>query len=270
MMIRKSGNFICFLGGHDLEMLTIRELLEKHAPGRFFDKNLSWGAKASEYREEITACINRGNVPVLIELENDLGLDPAQIKIVDHHGALAGEDRPTPLHRIFYDYLHLPSKEWTRRLELVAANDRGYIPELIKVGATKEELIEIRKTDRAAQGITEEQERAGEKALSSAEVVCDGLLTVVRLPHARTAVVTDRLQLELGGHGYKNLLVLCPHEVDFFGQGDLVLSLDKAFPGGWRGGALPERGFWGHGEPVPDVIGFLHAALLSKSVVKQK
>lgn len=40
-----SNKLIFFLGGHDLEMLAIRELLEEYAPGSFFDKGLSWGGQ---------------------------------------------------------------------------------------------------------------------------------------------------------------------------------------------------------------------------------
>jgi len=77
---------------------------------------------------------------------------------------------------------------------------------------------------------------------------------VVCLSHCRTATVTDRLQPELGGPGYANLLVYCPDQVNFFGSGTLVLALDKTFPGGWSGGALPDRGFWGHNAPPPDIM----------------
>jgi hypothetical protein len=30
-----------------------------------------------------------------------------------------------------------------------------------------------------------------------------------------------------------------------------VLALASAYPDGWSGGALPERGFWGHAAPLP-------------------
>ena len=53
---------------------------------------------------------------------------------------------------------------------------------------------------------------------------------------------------ELGGPGFENLLVISPTEVNFFGRGSLVGRLGEEFPGGWSGGALPERGFWGHGD----------------------
>lgn len=47
-----SAKPVFFLGGRDLEMLTIRDLMAEHAPGRFHDKGLPWGAKASDCQGE--------------------------------------------------------------------------------------------------------------------------------------------------------------------------------------------------------------------------
>jgi hypothetical protein len=150
--------------------------------------------------------------------------------------------------------LCLPPERWTRWFDLVAANDRGYIPALVKIGATREEISKVRTAGRVAQGITPKEEAEGERAVAHAKTIANGMLTVVRLPHSRTATVTDRLQPELGGAGYENLLVYCPDQVNLFGSGALILALNEKFPGGWYGGALPTRGFWGHEAPVPDVL----------------
>ena len=246
------AQLVFFLGGYDLEMVTIRDLLAQEGIP-YHDKGLSWGAKASDYRAEIETTLAQGQVPVLVELANDLRLDLAQVILVDHHGAYAGEGRPTSLHQVC-TLLALPPERWTRWYELVAANDWGYIPALVAMGATQEEIVKIRAADRAAQGITVAEEAEGEKATAGAKTMAAGKLTVVELPHARTATVTDRLAPELGGPGYENLVVCSPDQVNFFGAGELVRALDEAFPGGWYGGALPERGFWGHGEPLPEVL----------------
>jgi len=81
------------------------------------------------------------------------------------------------------------------------------------------------------------------------------------LAHARTATVTDRLAKELGGSGYQNLLILSPKEVNFYGSGKLIAILDARFPGGWSGGSLPERGFWGHSESGAAVLDVLIHAI---------
>jgi hypothetical protein len=251
---------VFFLGGSDLEMVTIRKLLAAQPGTQYYDKQLSWGAKASAYRDEIAATLAHGGVPVLVELENDLDLEPTAIIVADHHGKRAGSQRPTSLHQVF-DLLQLPPERWTRWFELVAANDRGYIPAMVALGASQEEIAAVRAADRAAQGITADDEAAGEQAIAHAITLVNGTLTVVQLPHNRTATVTDRLQPELGGPGYVNVVIRSPDEVNFFGTGDLVYRLDKTFPGGWYGGALPHRGFWGHGLPVPDVVPTLVAWL---------
>lgn len=249
-----------FLGGHDLEMHTIRRLLDEHAQGHVEDKGLGWGAKASAYRTELEACLACGEKPVLVELEDDLGIEARGGLLVDHHGHRAAADAPTSLHQVFA-LLGLPSTLWTREFELVAANDRAYIPGLLAAGASHDEIIQYRNKDRVAQGITPEQEAEAEQGIASAELRCGGSLTVVRCAHARTAAVTDRLHTAFGGPGYVNLLVQSVNELNFFGEGRAVLALDQAFPGGWYGGALPDQGYWGGAEDAGHVLSFVEGLL---------
>ncbi|MBI1938221.1 MAG: hypothetical protein HYS25_08845 [Ignavibacteriales bacterium] len=61
-------NLVFFLGGHDAEMEEIRNILAKHN-FIFFDKNLSWGAKASDYKEEIEK-LKENETAVLSKLNN--------------------------------------------------------------------------------------------------------------------------------------------------------------------------------------------------------
>lgn len=259
----RTSRFVFFLGGGDLEMATIRVLLEDTVPGRVHDKGLTWGAKASAYRKEIHEALQRGMVPVLVELEDDLRLAPNRIVVVDHHGNRAGADRPTSLHQVFH-LLDLPPERWTRWYDLVAANDRGHIAEMAEIGATRVEIVQVRAADRAAQGITAEQERSGKVAVAQAETVAQGRLTVIRLPHSRNAVATDHMDPALGGPGFENLLVISPEEVNFYGEGSAITALSARFPGGWWGGALPQRGFWGRLGASEDVKSFL-TQILSNS-----
>jgi hypothetical protein len=273
---RPQAKLIFFLGGRDLEMATIRDLLDKHARGRWHDKQLSWGnAKASSYRDEIDDTIAAGGTPVLIELEDDLGLstagdqegDRANVIRVDHHGPRAGSDRPTSLHQIF-TLLNIDPVHWESRFDLIAANDRGYIPAMTELGASREEITEIRLADRAAQGITPEQEAQGEKAILNAQLLAGGRLTMVALPHDRTAVVADRVTLERPDASGESLFILGQDAVHYFGRGSLVLALNDAFPDGWYGGALPGRGFWGHKAPAHHALAFLLDRLSSTSTGK--
>lgn len=258
-MSNRLKKYVFFLGGHDLEMVTIRDLLKDLAI-TVFDINLLWGAKSSVYRKNIQDALNAGKTPVLVEIEDDMNLPKDKVIFIDHHEERAGSEKPTALHQVF-SLLNLSSEMWSSDFDLVAANDRGYITELEKIGATREDIIRIRAEDRKAQQITPEQEEQGRLALAKTEVFLDGRLTVAHLTHSRTAVATDFLHKCLGGPGYENLLVFCPDETDFFGEGELVMSLHAHFPGSWMGGALPERGFWGYSEALPSVLECLKNAM---------
>lgn len=242
------------LGGHDLEMLEIGRLVRATlGADAVVDKGLPWhGAVASAYRNEIAAALGAGLQPVLVELRPDLTAGLLErCTVVDHHGDQAGADRPTSLEQVFA-LLGLPPSAWTRRLALVAANDRGWIPELRAMGATDDEIAAIRAEDRAAQGVTAAEEAAAGTALAAAERHPAGL-TLVRLPHGRTSPVFDRLAIAAMPGDPPDALVVSPGELNFSGAGARVTALARAFPDGWSGGALPERGFWGHGEPSPDL-----------------
>lgn len=232
-------------------MEEIGSLIRKHAPAaELADKRLGWGeAAASVYERQIRAALLAGDQPVLVELRPDLPRDVIEeCLIIDHHGPLAGAERPTSLEQVFA-LLRLPDRDWTRRRQLVAANDRGWVPELRAAGASPEEIATIRREDRAAQGITAEQERAGEDAMTRRSLAIGGELVVVHLAHDRVAVVTDRLALET--EAPLDVLILSSNQVNFSGRGGWVLALDRAFPGGWYGGALPAHGFWGRTHPLP-------------------
>ncbi len=92
--------------------------------------------------------------------------------------------------------------------------------------------------------MTPAEEAAGLAALAAARLALDGALLVVELPHGRTATVMDPLAV-VEDTAPGDVLVLSPGGPHFFGRGNAVASLDAAFPGGWRGGELPRRGFWG-------------------------
>lgn len=255
-----AGQLCFFLGGYDLEMQTIRGLLDVYAPESVYDKQLRWGAKASSYRREIESALTNGKLPVLIELELDFDINPDRVIMVDHHAESAGEQKPTSLEQTVA-LLNLPKSVWTRRLQLVSANDRGGIAALVEMGATREEIEQIRAADRVAQGITVEEELAGLPAVAARRTTAGGNLTIVELPHHRTAVVTDLLHTAMGGPGFRNLVVLCPDEVMVEGEGALIVALSRKFPLGWYGGNLPTHGFWGGSYAPAEVIDFLKEIL---------
>jgi hypothetical protein len=145
-----------------------------------------------------------------------------------------------------------------RWMELVAANDARYIPGMLALGATQEEIDRVRAFDRAAQGITPAQEAEGLRAIGEKEV--SGRLTVVRMAHSKTACAADRLFGE-----YDQLLILSGDgEVNFFGDGALCAALKEKFEG-WNGGSglgkAGETAYWGGYPNQEEVLAFISQRL---------
>jgi hypothetical protein len=231
-----------FLGGRDLEMVEIRRLLDRHAPDRFEDLGLSWGARASAYLPGIEAALARGETPVLVELIDDLPatMDRARLRVVDHHGNAAW--RPTAIEQVFA-LLGLPSENWTRHMMLVAVNDRAHVDGLIAIGASAEEVAAIRAADRAVQGVTAADEAEAARAIATRQVV--GRLTEIRTTSNTSSAIADGMLPVVGGPGHDALLVVMPGKLSAFADGAAIQRLSHAVPGGYWGGDLPRRGYWG-------------------------
>lgn len=228
-------NYVIFAGGHDGEMAEITRVC-REVGIEVVDHNLPWGAKVSDYAEDIAKVVADGKIPVLVELTPDAEM-PANAIVVDHHNENAG--KPASLLQV----LDLLGIEPSRRQQLIAANDSGYIPAMLALGATPEEIAEVRYADRAAQGITPAQEREAERAIAAAEVV--NSVTIIRMSHSKSSPVCDRL---FNPEKEERLLILSNgkdgSEVNFFGNGELCQQLRNKFRG-WMGGNLPQNGFWG-------------------------
>lgn len=221
-----SKEYVFFLGGKDAEMLRIKDILQENGIA-FHDKELGWGAKASAYKDEISATLEEGKTPVIIELERDISL-PDTVIDIDHHGKRASE--PPSVMQV----LALLNKEPSRWDLLIAANDADYIPGMEALGATVEEIAEIRAIDRQCQGITPEQEAQAEAAISNAEQIGDML--VVRVEHSKSAAITDRLHEK---QAKQHILILSGDgEINYFaaGGGATCRELQATF-GGWAGGS---------------------------------
>ncbi len=239
-----TGLFEVFLGGADLEMLTIGDLA-RSAGVRVHDRGLAWGAKASDYAEEIAETLQRGHIPVLVELPWDLPPPSAPAILVDHHGERAGSACPSALRQI-HELLGKPAHSWTREYQLIEANDVGWIPAMQAQGASADEIRAIRAADRAAQGVSAEEEQAAAAAVAALRWSADGKLAIVDSQHDRSAPITDHLHPAFGGPAIDNLLILGPKETQFFGSGAVIKALAEQYPNSWYGGALPARGYWGN------------------------
>lgn len=196
------------LGGHDLEMLTIRRLLKRKG-FHFLDKNLSWGAKLSAYREYF----DTHHHFVGVELLEDI-TPPHNYTLIDHHNEHAG--KPSALEQV----ADLIGHTLTRYEQLVAANDKGYIPAMQTLGASQEEIRRIRRRDRAAQGISLKEER---EILNPANLNIEktGEVLIIKTPFDRFSPLTDHF------YPQKHLIILNDQELMYYGP--LTSKLTETF-----------------------------------------
>ncbi len=155
---------IFLLGGYDLEMLTIKNILlqEGFIEGKsIFDKKLKWGAKLSSYKEELQHLPNH-SIIYGVELEEDMTL-PLNYKRIDHHNNFSDKDAS------LLQVLKLLGKEPTREQELIIANDIGHIEAMKCMGASDEEVKQIRQRERTIQGVTQADEEQALKEIETAE-----------------------------------------------------------------------------------------------------
>lgn len=199
------NRFIFLLGGADLEMHTIRQLLDKNGY-RYYDKHLRWdNACLSAYRKEIED-YTEDDIPlwVGIELQEDM-TPPTRYICIDHHNSNA--HKPSSLEQLA-ELLEIPL---SRQEELIAANDRAYIPGMKALQASDAEIAGIRLADRACQGVTEEEEKLAEQAIREHTQVCDNLIVVRALCH-RFSPICDRL------FPYERLLIYTDEEWMYYGK----------------------------------------------------
>ena len=217
-----------FLGGNDLEMQEIKKILSENGVP-FEDKNLCWGASASSYAEEIQQAIDNGFTPVLVELKNDISEDLfAKCLVVDHHDAYVG--RPASVLQV----LEMLNLQPTRQQQLIAANDSGYIPAMLEMGASRSEVEEIRRMDWQAQGISEDLVAEAMKAYEEKEIK-KGVF-VIELEHFCFAPVTDAAFWDQPSQNI--LFRFREGRTLYFGKSELVGKVYDKFQGCgcWRGG----------------------------------
>jgi hypothetical protein len=244
-------NYVFFLGGYDLEMITIRHILETKNQ-RFFDKKLSWGARASDYRDGLDSILGSEVIPVTIELTIDIALPTGTI-IVDHHNERSGEEAS------IIQVLKLLRLEPTREHQLIAANDRGHIPAMRDEAATSEEIADIRQRDRAAQGITPAMEECAKASIANRREV-NGVI-IVSFPYDKPSPITDRMYDHWNG-GRENLIVVCndgqaENTVFYFGHGDICREIKtrwNGFGGGKGFGDPQQNAFAGCKTNTPHTI----------------
>ena len=185
------------LGGYDLEMATIKQVLRRTGQ-LFHDRRLAWGAKLSDYAD----LLNDEEHFYAIELEIDME-PPPHFTLIDHHNER--QEDPSALEQVL-DLLDVPPN---RFYELVSLNDKGYIPAMQAYGATEEEIARIRRLDRLSQGVSEEEEQEAERLLETAKKLGDLYLIHSTIEHF--SPIVDRLP----GH---NLLIYTDRKLTYYGE----------------------------------------------------
>jgi hypothetical protein len=203
-MINLKNNFdyVFFLGGSDAEMLEIKNILIQHRL-IYFDKNLSWGAKSSDYADELTTVNNQ--IPVLIELTLDTAI-PNNSIIINHHNEC--ETNKSSIEQVA-ELLGIELNRWQK---LIAANDKGFVPEMERICATKEEIKKVRAADRKAQGVTEEDERLADESIEKNKTVENGI-TVIKSLTEKFSPISDRMYGKTD-----SLLVSTDHSLTYYGK----------------------------------------------------
>ena len=229
--MKASKHSLFLLGGYDLEMLTIKQMLEGKPGCIILDKHLQWdNARLSSYQDEL--CRFASYDIYGIELQEDIPL-PRNYHRIDHHNDWA--DKPSSLEQV----AEIGGEVLSFYQQLVAANDRGYIPAMLALGASQEEIDDIRRKDREAQGVTEEDETLAEMAIAENLYIYKGV-TVVKAFTSRFSPICDRL------YPYKRLLIYTDAEWMFYGEGKEKLvrllaediSQKKVFHGGGDNGYI--------------------------------
>ena len=207
-------DFLFLIGGKDLEMEAILQLLnDNHL--QFADNNLQWGAKLSSYQ----TLFKDNQIFVGIELIPDIARPKHYIEI-DHHNE--NSHKPSSLEQVIAlleGDLNLKT-DFTRDLQLIAANDSGYIPAMLRMGATPDEVSDIRHRDRKAQGVTPEDELLAEQSIHE-NLTIEGGITIVKSLTHHFSTVTDRL------YPCERLLIYTDNELNYYGKG--VSKLTVAF-----------------------------------------
>jgi len=197
---------IFLLGGHDLEMHEIKKIINRKQL-ICFDCHLKWGALLSAYKNYF----NDTNTFVGIELIKDVKPPKKYIEI-DHHNE--NGHKASSIEQI----ASLLKIKLSKRQMLIAANDKGYIPAMQKLGASKVEIDRIRKADRRAQGATRLDEKLAEKSIRENMQVVNNAIVIKSLT-GFFSTITDRL------FPYKKLLIYNETNYSYYGEGTDKLAL---------------------------------------------
>lgn len=200
---KENNNLLFLLGGVDLEMQEIRNILESQGI-LYYDKGLGWSnACLSAYSEELKEYESKGYKIFGVELKRDIDL-PANYTVIDHHNEY--NSRKSSLEQV----ADVIGVRLTKKQLLIAANDSAYIPGMLALGATDKEIAEIRLMDRKAQGATAEDEMRAEASMREYLYRYKNITTVKSLT-PKFSCICDRLYCN------DSLLVYTDSEWTYYG-----------------------------------------------------
>jgi len=201
---------IFLLGGKDLEMEEIKNLLIKHNK-RFLDKRLEWGAKLSYYRH----LLDDKNIYYGIELIEDIA-PPKNYIAIDHHNS--NQANLSSLEQV----AKILGIELNRYQKLVSLNDKGYIKAMKDFGATEVEIEYIRQKDREAQGVDENDEVLATISLQEAKLESD--ILIIKAKTDKFSAISDKCYDK-----YENILIYNDKKLSYYGKGikQLVKEYEK-------------------------------------------
>lgn len=207
---------IFLLGGYDLEMKTIAQLLSSYHK-TFYDNQLIWNNAYLSTYNDILERYNDSDKYIIygIELfEDDNSYKCDNYIRIDHHNDYV--DRSSSLQQV----ADILSHTLTRYEQLVSINDCSYIPGMVEFGATQTEIEVIRQEDRNAQDVSAEDELAAERAIRENKIEYKGI-TIVQTSSSRFSPICDRL------YPYRKLMICTDKEIMYYGEG--VSSLKRLF-----------------------------------------
>ncbi|CAA6815700.1 MAG: Unknown protein [uncultured Sulfurovum sp.] len=244
-MIKKE-NTLFLLGGHDLEMLTIKKLLEEKG-FTVIDHELSWGAKLSSYTEVLKE--HQDKTIYGVELIEDIAI-PKNYHAIDHHNEQV--DKASSLFQVL-ECLELKP---TREHKLISANDVGHIEAMKCLGATAEEIKSIRQQERTIQGITAKDELQAQKE-SEAVVEKNGISIIETTLDAFSPIVDN----------YEKRPLLVYSQKSFTYYGDIAFLKEKYKKQIENKEAYHSRGYFGFDTAY---VGLVTPNILVKEIVEVK
>lgn len=193
--------YLFLLGGHDLEMLEIRKILEERKIP-YFDNHLKWGAKLSAYKKILEKEKNNYGLIYGIELVQDME-PPMNFRVIDHHGNFS--PRPTAYEQVA-EILNIDVSD--RRSQLVIMNDVGHKKGMLTICATKMEIQEIRADDRKAQGIKDEWMNQAKAEIEN--VIYKSGIAIIETSLDSFTPITDQCN-------YSKLIIHNKHGLTYYG-----------------------------------------------------